>query len=253
MALAFVMTRRSQVPAEDSPAFGAIAERFRRAGELERAASLCQEGLLKFPEHLSARVTLGWALLDLGKHKEARTELERVIKRAPDNLAAIRGLAELHDHMENADASDLHGPDWLPVEEMPVTEATAGPEFHLAPDLVTPQDALFFEEDLQSRLPFEAPLAIEAVPSFGSELERFMRAIGPPVVVIVEDETVIDLPVFEVIEGEASEAAARAAVVKMAVRHEACLTPTPALAALERFLRRVETRKLEGRFASVAS
>ena len=117
MALAFVMNRRSQLPAEDSPAFGAIAERFRRAGELERAVSLCQEGLLKFPEHLSARVTLGWALLDLGQYKEARTELERVIKRAPDNLAAIRGLAELHDRMENADASDLHGADWAPVEE----------------------------------------------------------------------------------------------------------------------------------------
>lgn len=78
-------------------AFGVIAERFRRAGQPERAVSLCHEGLEKFPEHLSARVTLGWSLLDMGKHEEAFDELKRVLKRAPDNLAAIRGLAELHE------------------------------------------------------------------------------------------------------------------------------------------------------------
>ena len=60
------------MPAEDTAAFGAIAERFRRAGALERAVELCREGLQKFPDHLSARVTLGWSLLDLGKYDEAR-------------------------------------------------------------------------------------------------------------------------------------------------------------------------------------
>jgi tetratricopeptide (TPR) repeat protein len=78
-------------------AFGVIAERFRRAGQPEKAVVLCREGLEKFPDHLSARVTLGWSLLDMGEHQEAFDQLKRVLKRAPDNLAAIRGLAELHE------------------------------------------------------------------------------------------------------------------------------------------------------------
>jgi tetratricopeptide (TPR) repeat protein len=119
MALAIVLNRRRQVPAEDSPAFGAIAERFRRAGDLERAVNLCQEGLQKYPKHLSSRVTLGWALLDLGRYDEARAELEQVLKRAPDNLAAIRGLAELHDRTEHDDVASMQtGPSrWATPEE----------------------------------------------------------------------------------------------------------------------------------------
>jgi hypothetical protein len=121
MALAIVLNRRRQVPAEDSPAFGAIAERFRRAGELDRAVALCQEGLQKYPKHLSSRVTLGWALLDLGRYEEARAELEQVLKRAPDNLAAIRGLAELHDRTEHDDVASMQsGPSrWATPEEEP--------------------------------------------------------------------------------------------------------------------------------------
>jgi hypothetical protein len=73
-----------------------------RAGDLDRAIALCRDGLKRFPTQLSGRVTLGWALLDQGHYDEARTELEQVLRRAPDNLAAIRGLAELHDRAESA-------------------------------------------------------------------------------------------------------------------------------------------------------
>ena len=113
------LNRSRQAPAEDTPSFGAIAERFRRAGDLDRAIALCQEGLKKFPNQLSARVTLGWAYLDKGEYDHARQELERVIRRAPDNLAAIRGLAELHDRAEHA-VSGV-GPDgmWVPAEDLP--------------------------------------------------------------------------------------------------------------------------------------
>jgi hypothetical protein len=121
------LNRSRQAPAEDTPSFGAIAERFRRAGDLDRAIALCQEGLKKFPNQLSARVTLGWAYLDKGEYDHARQELERVIRRAPDNLAAIRGLAELHDRAEHA-VSGL-GPDgmWVPAEELPDEPEAAAP------------------------------------------------------------------------------------------------------------------------------
>lgn len=87
----------STISATGPAAFGVIAERFRRAGQPEKAVALCREGLDQFPEHLSARVTLGWSLLDMGEHQEAFDQLKSVLKRAPDNLAAIRGLAELHE------------------------------------------------------------------------------------------------------------------------------------------------------------
>ena len=118
MGSSLVLNRRPKVPAEDTAAFGAIAERFRRAGALEQAVSLCRDGLKKFPDHVSARVTLGWSLLDLGKYDEARVELEQVMRRAPDNLAAIRGLAELHDRFEHTLNLPMDGPgQWPPPAE----------------------------------------------------------------------------------------------------------------------------------------
>jgi hypothetical protein len=41
-------------------------------------------------------VTLGRALLEVGDFDAARQELELVLRVAPENLAAIRGLAEIH-------------------------------------------------------------------------------------------------------------------------------------------------------------
>lgn len=77
------------------------AEQLRRSGKPEDAADLCRDALARFPGHLSARVTLGWALLDMGRLKEAREEFETVRRSAPDNLVAIRGLAQLHVLEEN--------------------------------------------------------------------------------------------------------------------------------------------------------
>src|SRR4051812_37961700 len=137
----FLLKRSRQAPAEETPAFGGVAERFRRAGDLDRAISLCREGLKKFPMLLSARVTLGWALLDQAKFDEARVELEQVLRRAPDNLAAIRGLAELHDRAEHTMSLPMDGPGQWPPSEDAVNEA-ASAEFE--PEIVhTPAPGAF--------------------------------------------------------------------------------------------------------------
>jgi tetratricopeptide (TPR) repeat protein len=89
------LKRRVQVdPA--SIAFAALAEEYRRAGQFDDAIATCRAGLQRHPAYLSARVTLGRALLEVGQFDEARTELEQVLRAAPENLAAIRGLAEIH-------------------------------------------------------------------------------------------------------------------------------------------------------------
>jgi hypothetical protein len=80
-----------------SIAFAALAEEYRRAGQFEDAIATCEAGLQRHPAYLSARVTLGRSLLELGRFEEARHELEHVLRAAPENLAAIRGLAEIHD------------------------------------------------------------------------------------------------------------------------------------------------------------
>ena len=79
-----------------SIAFAALAEEYRRAGRFEEAIATCRAGLQRHPAYLSARVTLGRALLEMGQFDEAREELENVLRTAPENLAAIRGLAEIH-------------------------------------------------------------------------------------------------------------------------------------------------------------
>src|SRR5262245_52202042 len=102
MAFALVINR-GKGASKKSVAFAHNAERARQAGELQKSLAWCRDGLKHFPEHVSARVTLGLALLDLSQYNEARVELQAALKRAPDNLAAIRGLAQLHDHADHGD------------------------------------------------------------------------------------------------------------------------------------------------------
>jgi tetratricopeptide (TPR) repeat protein len=79
-----------------SLAFAHLAEEYRRAGRFEEAITTCRAGLKVHPTYISAKVTLGRALMEAGDLDAAHTELQAVMSAAPDNLAAIRGLAEIH-------------------------------------------------------------------------------------------------------------------------------------------------------------
>ena len=59
-----------------SIAFAQLAEECRRAGQFEEAVEVCRAGLAIHPGYLSARVTLGRALLELGQLDEAQHELD---------------------------------------------------------------------------------------------------------------------------------------------------------------------------------
>lgn len=78
-----------------SIAFAQLAEECRRAGQCQEAIDVCRNGLAIHPGYLSARVTLGRALLELNQLDEAHQELQVVLQSAPENLAAIRGVAEI--------------------------------------------------------------------------------------------------------------------------------------------------------------
>jgi tetratricopeptide (TPR) repeat protein len=79
-----------------SIAFAQLAEEYRRAGRLPEAIETCRAGLAYHPEYLSAHVTLGRALLETGDLQAAEEALSRVHAAAPENLTAIKGLAEIH-------------------------------------------------------------------------------------------------------------------------------------------------------------
>ncbi len=86
--------RRRVLKDPASIAFAQLGEEYRRAGQLAEAVDTCRAGLTTHPEYVSARVTLGRALLALGRLDEATVELRQVLATAPENLAATRALAD---------------------------------------------------------------------------------------------------------------------------------------------------------------
>jgi hypothetical protein len=88
--------RRRVLKDKASIAFAQLAEEYRRAGRFEEAIETCRTGLSHHPGYLSAHVTLGRALIEIGELEQAQTELMRVLSAAPENLAALKGLAEIH-------------------------------------------------------------------------------------------------------------------------------------------------------------
>jgi predicted Zn-dependent protease len=107
--------RVQQDPA--SIAFAQLAEEHRRAGDCEEAIRVSEAGLAQHPAYLSARVTLGRALFELGRYERARAEFLRVLDEAPDHRVAVSTLAEIHQRTGRttyapsdgtADASVLH-------------------------------------------------------------------------------------------------------------------------------------------------
>ena len=88
--------RRRVLADPASIAFAALAEEYRRVGNFKEAIETCVAGLKRHPSYLSAHVTLGRALIEVGRFDEAEQELQLVLRAAPENLAAIRGMAEIH-------------------------------------------------------------------------------------------------------------------------------------------------------------
>jgi tetratricopeptide (TPR) repeat protein len=145
--------RVQQDPA--SIAFAALADEYRRAGRYQDAVETCRAGLLRHPSYLSARVTLGRALLEIGEFDEAEAELQQVLRTAPENLAAIRALADIHHR--RGDAPELPSSDPALSERSESKGESKGLEGTPAP-ADTPATAV------STVVPFAAPAATAAPP-----------------------------------------------------------------------------------------
>ncbi len=184
-----------------SIAFAALAEEFRRTGRYEEAIEVCRTGLQRHPSYISAHVTLGRALLETGQYDDARRELEYVLTVAPENLAAIRGLAEIH-HRQGQSSSESTD---LTATEMASMLAVPHPS-------AAPANSYGWQEPPQPvtktpEPPAPAPVQARPVPEPRPEPEAVPEP-EPPVIELVEPEpTVIELEapepdVVEIVEPE---------------------------------------------------
>jgi tetratricopeptide (TPR) repeat protein len=157
-----------------SIAFAQLAEELRRAGANEEAVAVCRAGLARHPGYLSARVTMGRALIELGELDEALAELSTVASAAPDNLAAMRGLAEIHQRRgELTEALDYYRRALdLARHDPELEEAVERMEKEVTPPEPAP----------------EAPVSIEALFDFDTLVGQLgAEEAGPPAIPSAEE------------------------------------------------------------------
>src|SRR5262245_26341825 len=166
-----------------SIAFAALAEEYRRIGKYEEAIETCRTGLQRHPAYLSARVTLGRSLIETSEYEAAREELETVLKSAPENLAAIRGLAQIHERMGHSAEMDpqlaemMANVEPIPMPAAPPPQVADAPPVPLTPPVAltppvppTPPVALTPPEPPAHMQPEPEPVH-EAVPPMAYALE----------------------------------------------------------------------------------
>jgi tetratricopeptide (TPR) repeat protein len=184
--------RRRVLLDPSSIAFAQLAEEYRRGGQLQEAVDVCRAGLAIHPGYLSARVTLGRALLDLQQLDDAQQELEQVLKSAPENLAGIRGLAEIHHRRGSLAEALTHYRAALALarNDPDLEQTVADLEYQLAPKMPEPDEVFSFEdvnaESFVDATPAAAPVGqnagagharLRAVRTIAA-LEQWLQAIA---------------------------------------------------------------------------
>jgi tetratricopeptide (TPR) repeat protein len=147
-----------------SIAFAQLAEEYRRAGDYEQAVRVSRAGLAQYPGYVSARVTLGRVLLELRRFEEAKAELDLVIQVAPDNLAAIRTLAEIHQR--HADDDSPKDSDASRPRDQPAPDPAPPPDYTRALQAL---DAITVDQAAPAVAPTDDPAL--------GELESWLHAI----------------------------------------------------------------------------
>jgi tetratricopeptide (TPR) repeat protein len=145
-----------------SISFAALAEEYRRVGRFTEAIDTCRAGLQRHPSYLSARVTLGRALAEIAEYDQATWELECVLRAAPENLAAIRALADIHRRRAEMPETVADYPQYDEIDPPAAASAAPQVEVQSSPVVVTP-----------SELP-----AVAMLESFLAAIERRRNAIS---------------------------------------------------------------------------
>jgi len=106
-ALAVAMRRHEERLARDpsSLAFAQLAELYRKAGRPQDAIALCRQGLARYPQYTTARLTLARTYLGEGRLDEAMTELRTMLEATPKDVQCLRLASEIERRRGNIDGA----------------------------------------------------------------------------------------------------------------------------------------------------
>jgi tetratricopeptide (TPR) repeat protein len=91
-----------------SLAFAQLADLYRKAGRTREAATLCREGLARYPHYTTARLILAKTLAVEGTLAEALAETSAILEVAPKDVQAHRLAAELQRRLGRVDQAVVH-------------------------------------------------------------------------------------------------------------------------------------------------
>ena len=89
--------------------FAPLADAYRKAGLIDNAIDLCQAGLEHHPDYVSGYIVLGRCLVDKKDDAAAENVFRRVLDLDPENILALKVLAEVSERNERFD----HAMEWL--------------------------------------------------------------------------------------------------------------------------------------------
>ena len=89
--------------------FAPLADAYRKAGEIDRAVELCVSGLERHPDYVSAHIVYARCLMDQKNDLGAEEVFKKVLTLDPENIIALKVLAEIADRGGRAD----EGVEWL--------------------------------------------------------------------------------------------------------------------------------------------
>src|SRR3954471_12236454 len=134
--------------------FAPLANEYRQVGDFDQAIFICQEYLPQQPGHMVGHSVFGQALFEAKRLPEAKTVFETALSLDPENLIALRHLADIslalgelaaargwYDRVLQADPRKEEIP-WVgprfPVESAPTEEGTPADEAPTNADVARP-------------------------------------------------------------------------------------------------------------------
>src|SRR5262245_61347729 len=79
----------------DGRYFAPLADAYRKAGRVDDALQLVDQGLTKHPEYLSAHIVRGRCYLDKKDDPAALAAFQRVLDLDTENIIALKSLSEI--------------------------------------------------------------------------------------------------------------------------------------------------------------
>jgi len=80
--------------------FARLADLYRREKKFDRAIELCRVGIEQFPGYGTGHIVLALTYIDMGEREAALIEFHSALKCMPDNLLALKSVADIHCEAE---------------------------------------------------------------------------------------------------------------------------------------------------------